>query len=220
MQQSKKEFKNNLIEINKVKLRLRSIGKQSTGPTRQDEERATLKSRLHVLWKMEEIYWKQRSQVKWLAYGDKNSKFFHQTTLSRRRRNKILRIKGSDRQWIEGDNDIMRELHGFYDDLSKDEPERTNNQYREEILRCLLNGISDEDNERLVRMANEEEIKCTVFQMGGGVSSSRTRRFFRNLLSEELEYRRPRHRHYCQRLSILRYNAIFPNPICPQILDQ
>lgn len=62
---SLKEFKHNLVEINKVKQRLRSMVNQHEQNNEVDEERA-LKSRLHALWKREEIYWKHRSRVRWL----------------------------------------------------------------------------------------------------------------------------------------------------------
>lgn len=113
---SNKEFKNNLLQINKVKLRLRRIESHPMGDNKQEKERA-LKSRLHPLRKSEEIYYRQRSRVKWLTYGDRNSKFFHQTTLLRRRHNKILRLKGSDGEWIKGRADIIREIQGFYTSL-------------------------------------------------------------------------------------------------------
>lgn len=136
------------------------------GSTQQEEERV-LKSRLYALVKREEIYWKLRSRVNWLAYGDKNWKFFHQTTLSRRRRNKIL-IKGSDGQWIEGENDIMKELHGFYADLFKvDGPGLTSEWYRDEIISCFPIWISDEDNKVLVRPTNEEELRRAVSKWVG-----------------------------------------------------
>ncbi|KAL6214791.1 hypothetical protein ACLB2K_014223 [Fragaria x ananassa] len=43
-------------------------------------------------WAMEEMFWKQRSRISWLAHGDMNTHFFHQTTTSNRR-NKILQIR-------------------------------------------------------------------------------------------------------------------------------
>lgn len=52
---SKKEFKHNVGEMNKVKARLRVLNSIHRSPSVDDEERA-LKSRLHALWKREEIY--------------------------------------------------------------------------------------------------------------------------------------------------------------------
>lgn len=68
IEQSKKEFKNKIVEINKVKERLKSSGSQAMTQGEQEEE-CTLKSRLHALWKMEEFFgnrdpvWKQRSRL-------------------------------------------------------------------------------------------------------------------------------------------------------------
>ncbi|XP_061350451.1 uncharacterized protein LOC133295622 [Gastrolobium bilobum] len=41
----------------------------------------------------EELNWFQRSRVNWLKFGDKNSKFFHSSTVARRRFNKVVAIK-------------------------------------------------------------------------------------------------------------------------------
>lgn len=43
----------------------------------------------------EEILWYQKSRIKWINYGDKNTKLFHISTLARRRRNKLKREDGS-----------------------------------------------------------------------------------------------------------------------------
>lgn len=89
---SKQHFKHNLMEINSARRRLQQLYESVMNEEGQGEERA-LKSRIDALWKREEIYWKKRSRVKWLDHGDKNTKYFHQTSLARRRRNKIVRIR-------------------------------------------------------------------------------------------------------------------------------
>lgn len=40
---------------------------------------------LKVVWERKEKYWIQRSRVNWIKCGDKNTKFFHQSNLQRRR---------------------------------------------------------------------------------------------------------------------------------------
>ena len=36
----------------------------------------------------------QRARVNWLKMGDSNTKFFHQSTMQRRQKNKVLWIRG------------------------------------------------------------------------------------------------------------------------------
>lgn len=49
-----------------------------------------VKEQIKNLWKREEMYWRQRSRIKWLNQRDRNMKFFHVTTIDRRRRNMVL----------------------------------------------------------------------------------------------------------------------------------
>ncbi|KAM0977286.1 hypothetical protein ACFX14_020072 [Malus domestica] len=53
------------------------------------------------LWAHEESYWLQRSRVAWLREGDANTKFFHQSTVQRRRRNQVLKIQDDAGNWVE-----------------------------------------------------------------------------------------------------------------------
>ncbi|XP_011627592.1 uncharacterized protein LOC105421540 [Amborella trichopoda] len=47
---------------------------------------------LNELRPSEEIYWRQRSQVKWLKEGDLNTKFFHSIANARRQQNDLSRL--------------------------------------------------------------------------------------------------------------------------------
>jgi len=43
----------------------------------------------------EEIFWRQKSRIQWIREGERNTKFFHKTTIAHRAHNKITKIKDS-----------------------------------------------------------------------------------------------------------------------------
>lgn len=52
--------------------------------------------------------------MKWLKFGDKNSRFFHASTVARRNRNKIIRIKDEEDQWLEGQEAISNGIRNYF----------------------------------------------------------------------------------------------------------
>ena len=46
------------------------------------------------------IIWRQKSRKLWLKEGDKNSRFFHTSTIIRRRKNLVDLFRGDDGEWI------------------------------------------------------------------------------------------------------------------------
>ncbi|KAK3217682.1 hypothetical protein Dsin_011652 [Dipteronia sinensis] len=52
-----------------------------------------VESELECLFSKEEVYWKQRSRVEWLAAGDRNSKFFHWKVSARKKRYWIEKLE-------------------------------------------------------------------------------------------------------------------------------
>lgn len=91
-------FKNAAVEIAKLKVKLQNLVNQGNA---SDNLEAIKKIRVDIdnLWKQEEMYWGQRSKLKWLTCGDKNTKFFHATTIQRRDRNRLQRIQGMVFGW-------------------------------------------------------------------------------------------------------------------------
>lgn len=86
----KRVFKRVDMELAQLKTKLKNLQKKPD--INWDEIKATQK-RIADLWRQEELYWRQRSRLKWLNDGDRNTKFFHATTLQRRDRNRITKIK-------------------------------------------------------------------------------------------------------------------------------
>ncbi|CAN1785963.1 LINE-1 retrotransposable element ORF2 protein, partial [Linum perenne] len=122
----------------------------------------SLEDDLNKLWKQEEVYGRQRAGKRWLKEGDKNTKFFHASTIQRRQRNKILRLKNGDGEWIEGEEDITNHVRGFYETFSW----RRTRGGRDEINSSIPKVISDEINTYLVKQETVEEIEKAVFHLG------------------------------------------------------
>lgn len=66
----------------------------------------------------EEIQWKQRSRLRWLKEGDKNTKFIHHMASARRRKNYIHPLQ-VDGERIDNRSDICEEVVLFYQKLYK-----------------------------------------------------------------------------------------------------
>ena len=55
---------------------------------------------LDTVLNQEEEIWALKSRVNWMIQGDRNTVFYHVSTLVSRKRNKILSIKDSMGEWI------------------------------------------------------------------------------------------------------------------------
>ncbi|XP_061993650.1 uncharacterized protein LOC133711562 [Rosa rugosa] len=65
----------------------------------------------------ENLFWRQKSRDKWLLDGDRNTRFFHLTTLIRRKKNKIEGLFDSHGAWFT-DSESMKNISvDFFTDL-------------------------------------------------------------------------------------------------------
>ncbi|XP_038977842.1 uncharacterized protein LOC120108329 [Phoenix dactylifera] len=95
-----------------------------------------------ALLSQQEIFWRQKSRVQWIQEGDRNTKFFHQSTLIRRQRNRIRSIRDEDGQAIEDPIMICRVFEQFFRTRWT---ERTGSGIFTE-LPLSPEGVSDEDS--------------------------------------------------------------------------
>ena len=79
-------------------------GRDSTKENLEIE--AALCLELEEWMEKEELKWKQKSRELWLREGDRNSKFFHLSTIIRRHSNRINEIKLDDGSWLHGREQI------------------------------------------------------------------------------------------------------------------
>lgn len=103
----------------------------------------------------EEIFWHQWARLNWINFDDENTKFFHQTMMQRRARNKILRIKDGNDEWLVAKEDIMSCFAAMSVDLYTANPQIE----MDEVLVVVDKVVLPEVNERLFYRIDKEEIK-------------------------------------------------------------
>ncbi|XP_039169978.1 uncharacterized protein LOC120294110 [Eucalyptus grandis] len=72
----------------------------SVGKEKESETAKQITQELEKLWSQEEMYWGMRSRITWLKCGDRNTKFFHASTIQRRSRNRITLLKNAEEEWV------------------------------------------------------------------------------------------------------------------------
>lgn len=72
---------------------------------------------LQKVLKLEEEFWKLKSRIQWIQDGDANTKFFHLTTLQRRRKNRIFSIRDEAGNWLHNPKELTHIITNFYKNL-------------------------------------------------------------------------------------------------------
>ena len=117
---------------------------------------------LSVAWCSEELFWKQRSRVNWLKEGDRNSHFFHLSTLHRRHINRITKLLCGEGNWVEGSKDVRCEIDNFFMNLfTSGGCVNVDN-----VLSCIPHMVTDEQNISLTCPVSCEEVHLAVKQLG------------------------------------------------------
>ncbi|XP_026420299.1 uncharacterized protein LOC113316302 [Papaver somniferum] len=129
----------------------------------QDRSKA-LQTAIKVLreWQdIEEKFWKIKSRDQYIKLGDKNTSYFHRTTKSRLRRNKIDTIQDSSGNCIENYQDIKQCFTNHFSKMATSESPSMNT----EILNLIPTVITTEDNKNLNRIPEDSEVKVILFIM-------------------------------------------------------
>lgn len=95
-------------------------------------------------------------------FGDRNTRYFHGTTVVRRRRKHFSKIQNDNGDWVSDPEELERKVTGFYKKLYAEEEEY--------VPLCLTDCFPTLTNELfcdLRKHAIEEEIRRAVFSIGG-----------------------------------------------------
>jgi len=102
------------------------------------------------LCKQEEIFWRQKSRVQWLKEGDRNTRFFHRSTLEHRYHNKISTIKDSRGNHLSTHKEIEAVLVQHFQGIAK-EPLVDGSQFISDFTKHIPKLVTREDNHNLNR---------------------------------------------------------------------
>ncbi|XP_061354895.1 uncharacterized protein LOC133299454 [Gastrolobium bilobum] len=108
---------------NRVIARMEGIQRQlSFKNSVQFEELETkLRKELSKILDQEEQIWYQRSRGEWIRDGDRNTRFYHTSTLIHRKRNKILKLQNEKGGWVSGEEELVSLARGYFLNLFKED---------------------------------------------------------------------------------------------------
>ena len=91
-----------------------------------------------------ETLWRQKSRELWLKLGDRNTKFFHLSTIIRHKRNNIDAIRDEQGAWIMETESIRSLFLNSFKNLFKQEEVNFPPHLEHLVLSCI---IEDENSE-------------------------------------------------------------------------
>lgn len=104
----------------------------------------------------EEEFWALKSHVNWAINGDRNTAFFHVSTLVRRHKTKIRRIKNAVGEWITNEEEIKSSILSDYQQLFK--TELPYSLWDSEVKNFSCTFLSEDERINLASLVSEEEI--------------------------------------------------------------
>eukprot|EP00253_Pinus_taeda_P019282 PITA_19282 len=130
-----------------------------------DRARNDQATKLHQDWenlcKQEEIFWRQKSRFQWLKEGERNTRFFHRSTMENRSHNRISTIKDSKGQLLNTHKDIEVVLVQHFRSITE-ETILDRAHFIRDFTKHIPKLVTREDNYNLNRPVNEDELSEVI----------------------------------------------------------
>ncbi|XP_017981034.1 PREDICTED: uncharacterized protein LOC108663047 [Theobroma cacao] len=118
-------------------------------------------ARLNHQLSVEELFWQQKSGIKWLVEGERNTKFFHMLVKKKRIKSHIFKIQNPDGSWIEEPDAVKSSAMEFVSSLMKKET-CDMSRFDTSLIPAI---IYENDNLSLCAVPSMEELKEAVFNI-------------------------------------------------------
>ncbi|XP_042487610.1 uncharacterized protein LOC122067831 [Macadamia integrifolia] len=113
-----------------------------------------------------EKMWAEKARIRWLKFGDRNSKFFHLSTKMRRNKNTIRSLKKHDGSMVDDPIQIGNYIVDFYENFHKVTP----TVQHEELLDNIPLILNQADQYHLDALPGDAEIKKAMWELDPDIS--------------------------------------------------
>lgn len=109
----------------------------------------------------EELLWFQKSRGEWIKSGDRNTMYYHASTVVKRNRNHLAGLRGTDGEWIQAGSLLKDHVNGYFQNLFREDDGCDVSQA---LSRCFPQ-ISKEDWEEANARFRIDDIKHALFDI-------------------------------------------------------
>ncbi|XP_058776144.1 uncharacterized protein LOC131650452 [Vicia villosa] len=108
----------------------------------------------------EDIYWRQRAKMHWFRDGDRNTRFFHQSAMARRKFKQINFLRHEDGTAVTEQQDLSMVAKRYFETLFT-----ATSRNDEEVLSLFPQVITEDENVKLIRPISQEELYESLCDM-------------------------------------------------------
>eukprot|EP00253_Pinus_taeda_P026347 PITA_26347 len=164
---NKKDFVNIFANKKSVEIKMQVLN-QAMIAKGFDKSKSEQAEKLNLDWenlcKQEEIFWRQKSRVQWLKEGERNTRFFHRSTIANRTHNRISSILNEDGELQTTHKNIEAVMVQHFRGITK-ENNLDKDQHIKEIIKNIPRMVSREDKFNLNKPVTEAEVSTDILDV-------------------------------------------------------
>ena len=107
-----------------------------------------------------EVYWKQRAKLLWLKKGDLNSRFFHATASTKKKKNTIEKLRNTQGMWVSNTLEIDDLIVEHFQKLFS-----SGGCFYDPVVSCIEPSVTVMHNQLLLEPFTAVDVKEVLFSM-------------------------------------------------------